>query len=78
MITKLIKGQIPFPLVMSIATFVAAPIVGYFTAQASIDDKIQEVENRTAILETRIPYIEQKVTETNEDVKDLKRALNVK
>ena len=64
------RGQINITLIgaMAAVSFIAAPIVAYFSAQAATKTDIANVSERTARLETSIPAIQQ-------DIRDIKTAL---
>ena len=64
------KGQIQITIlgVMAAVSFVVAPIVAYFSAQAATKTEIAEVSERTAKLETALPLMQQ-------DIRDIKITL---
>lgn len=63
---------------MAVISFIGAPIAAYYSAKVSDAKEKAGLSDRITALETAIPYIIDKVDETNEDVKDIKRALNIK
>jgi len=64
------KGQIQLTVVgvMAAVSFVVAPIVAYFSAQAATKTEIADVSERTARLEVAIPLMQQ-------DLRDIKISL---
>ena len=67
---KMNKGQIQLTFVtgMAIVSFIAAPIVAYFSAQAATKTDIANVSERAARLEVAIPLMQQ-------DLRDIKISL---
>ena len=64
------KGQIQITLLgaMAAISFIAAPIIAYFSAQAATKTEIADVSERTARLETSVPLMQQ-------DLRDIKVSL---
>ena len=60
--------QLTFVTGMAIISFIAAPIVAYFSAQAATKTEIADVSERTARLETSVPLMQQ-------DLRDIKVSL---
>ncbi len=75
------KGQIAIgiiPIAIGGIMFVATPIIAFYSSQAAAEEKLAEVSERTARLETVVPTIKEDTDEIKDDIKDIKRALNVK
>ena len=68
--TNFNKGQIQITILgaMAAISFIAAPIVAYFSAQAATKMDIAEVSERTARLEVAVPLMQQ-------DLRDIKITL---
>jgi len=64
------KGQIQITLLgaMTAISFIAAPIIAYFSAQAATKTDISNVSERTARLETSVPLMQS-------DLRDIKTSL---
>jgi len=74
------KGQIQLTLATALMgiSFLVAPVVAYFSAQAATKTEIAEVSERTARLETSVQNTDKNITEIKEDIKDIRKALNIK
>ena len=57
------KGQFNITLLgaMEVVSFVIAPVVAYFSAQAATKEEIAQVSERTARLETFVPTIDRRL-----------------
>ena len=74
------KGQIQltFATGLAVVSFVAAPIVAFFSAQAASDAKISSLETRTAVVENSVQNTNMNLQEIKDDLKDIKKYLNIK
>ena len=66
------KGQIQVTIfgAMAAVSFLAAPIIAYFSAQAATKEDIAQVSERTARLETFVPTIDRRL-------ENIERALKI-
>lgn len=69
-IKNLQKGQITITLLgaMTAISFIAAPIIAYFSAQSATKTEIAEISERAARLETSVPLMQS-------DLRDIKASL---
>lgn len=58
--------------------FVVTPVATYFYGQTATAKEISELSTRTAVLENSIRNTDTNVTEIRDDLKDIKKALNIK
>lgn len=67
------RGQISLGVSTAIAavSFIAAPIVAYFSSQAAVDEKISALSERTAVLETSIPEIRDNIQDIKDSVNNM-------
>ena len=74
------RGQIhlTFATGLAVVSFVAAPVVAFFSAQASTQQEIADLSSRSAVLENSVENIEVNVVEIKDDIKDLKIYFNIK
>ena len=74
------KGQIQLTLLggMTAIAFVVSPVVSYFSAVRATDAKIAEIKERTAVLENSIINTDKSIAEMKTDLREIKRALNVR
>ena len=75
------KGQMTIgiiPIVIGGIMFVATPIVAFYSSLGASDEKISGISERTAKLETIVPTIKEDTDEIKDDLKDIKKALNIK
>lgn len=72
------KGQIQLGLAsgMAIISFVAGPLIGYFSAQMATQKDISQLSERAAKLETSVPRIEQDISDIKMSLKNIEKSLN--
>ena len=73
------KGQFNITIVglMAGISFVAAPIIAYFSAQAANQEAISGVSERAAKLETSVPRMEQDIRDIKDSLKSIEKALRI-
>lgn len=76
---NLTKGQIhlTLPLAMMGISFVAAPIVAYYSGQAATREEIAHISERTARLETSVPAMQQDIRDIKTSLQGIERALRI-
>lgn len=72
------KGQVPLPLVFTVGTMIAGSVMWVYNMTFEVKADVSEVSERTAVLETSVKNTDKNVQEIKDDLKDIKRALNVK
>jgi hypothetical protein len=65
-------------LIMTGVGFIVTPVVAYFSGQTATAKEISAVSERTAKLETIVPTIKEDTDEIKEDIRDIKKAFNIK
>lgn len=68
-IMEICRGQIPLPIIISIGGVIMSVITGYYSGQLSNQAAVATVSERTAVLETSVPRLEDDVREVKGDVK---------
>ena len=71
------KGQIQMTIATTVAlvSFIVAPIIAYFSAQAATKTDIANVSERTARLETSVPAIQQDIRDIKMSVQAIEKSL---
>lgn len=65
-------------LVLTATGFVVTPVVAYFTASAATEEKIAQNSSDIAVLQNSITNTDNNLEEIKDDLKDIKRSLNIK
>ena len=58
-------------------SFVASPIIAYFSAQAATKEEIASISERAAKLETSVPRMEQDIRDIRDSLKSIEKALRI-
>ena len=73
------KGQVQLTMAtgMVAISFVASPIIAYFSAQAATKEEIASISERAAKLETSVPRMEQDIRDIRDSLKSIEKALRI-
>ena len=68
--------QLSWGLAMAAVSFIAAPLVGYFSAQMATETRIGVIDKEVGIQKNRIDNLQEKVNETNNKVIEIQNGIN--
>lgn len=72
------KGEISMPILLTVCSMIAGSIIWITSIGMSNQSANAEISERVAKIETLTPVMQSDIKEIKEDLKDIKRALNVK
>lgn len=77
---KIKTGQIQISLAMAMAavSFIAAPLIGYFSSQMAIGNRISGVDTEIQVTKSRVDGIEKKLDKMDEKLDALLLKNNIK